>query len=212
MICKSSLRPSEQFKKLKTDFYASLSTADRSHLEPPALYTLIEYVYSGDRDQRFQSPYRETPHYWYWRPVQRDRTLDDIRERCRIRALERHFALANAGIQVAFDSQLDAFIWQPASFSFRLGHHLSQRNSILLTRSDFFATGRGAAGSEKIRSGSKNRQSLPDILTQNEKNLAFLAQAQECSKVEKSLGFCNTQTNGGHPPKITINRSDFLAR
>lgn len=99
----SFLSRSDRFKKLQADFRQNLLSVDRSHLEPAASFTAIEYVCSADRDERYQSPYRTQPHYWYFRPVQIDRTLIDLRERCQSRFLARQKELSANGIFLVLD-------------------------------------------------------------------------------------------------------------
>ncbi len=214
MTDKSFMKPSQRFKQFQSDFQDSLLTADRSHLEPVPPYTPVEYVYSGDRDQRYQSPYRVTPHYWYWRIVQHDKTLHDLRERCKAREAERRAKLAEVGIQFVFYPELNAFIGVPASKASAVHSVVfdSQHSQLDETKSFFCVTGRGAAGSTKKHFLEENRQSLPVKTTQNEKKVAFLASAQESPEMAEKFGFCNTQTIAGVPAKIAINRTDFLAR
>lgn len=80
----SFLTRSDRFKKLQADFYQNLTAVDRSHLEPRPPHTPVEYVYSRDRDERYLSRstcslsiVSDIPGFWYWRPVQIDRTLID---------------------------------------------------------------------------------------------------------------------------------------
>jgi hypothetical protein len=194
---KSFLKPSERFKLWQRDFQQQLLTADRSHLEPNPPFTPIELVYTGDRDPRYQSPYRDhskNPHYWYWRPVQLDTSLLDLRARCAARFLEHKAKLAELGIQLVLDPSRNAYFWSVAS------------------KFAFSATGLEEAGSRKSRFDQKNRQSLPVETVQNATFLPFSASARESAEMAKSLGSCNTQTNGRRLPKIDINRSDFLTR
>lgn len=114
----SFLSRSDRFKKLQADFQQSLLTSDRSQLEPNPPFTAIEYVHTHQRDDRYLS--RSTcssqfvpdlPGYWYWRPVQIDRTLIDLRERCQARFFARQKELAVNGIFLVLDISKNCYFW-----------------------------------------------------------------------------------------------------
>jgi hypothetical protein len=114
----SFLSKSDRFKQLQSDFQQSLLNLDRSQLEPIPPYTAIEYVHTHQRDERYLS--RSTcslqyvpalPGFWYWRPVQIDPTLIDLRERCQARFLARQKELAANGIHLVLDISKNCYFW-----------------------------------------------------------------------------------------------------
>lgn len=114
----SFLSRSDRFKKLQSDFQQSLLTSDRSQLEPKPPFTAIEYVHTHQRDERYLSRSTcslqfvpDSPGYWYWRPVQIDRTLIDLRERCQARFLARQKELAANGIFLVLDISKNFYFW-----------------------------------------------------------------------------------------------------
>lgn len=208
------LSRSDRFKLLKSEFRESLQNADQSHLEPLPPYTPVEYVYTGDRDPRYRSPYATAPDYWYWRPVQYQSTRYNQNERLQARLAARLADLADRGLYRVFVPSLDAFILttqQPSDLVDQKGHAL--RNLNLRTASA------SASGRAKFHFVGKNRQSLPKIphslpteTDENAKKVVFLPVAQKLREKGKNVWVSNTQTSGRALPKIAINRRDFLAR
>lgn len=112
------LSRSERFKKLQSDHQQNLLIADRTHLDPLPPYTPVEYAYSKDRDDRYLSRSTcslafvpDVPGYWYWRPVQIDKTLLDVRERCQARFLARKEELSSCGINLVLDISKNSYFW-----------------------------------------------------------------------------------------------------
>lgn len=73
------------------------------------------------------------------------------------------------------------------------------------------ATVAGGGGSAQFDFIEKNRQSLPVRIPKRAEILHLLALDGESPGMAEKFGSCNTQTIGGRPPKIAINKSDFLA-